>query len=554
MVGVPGRSKACHNCRQRRIKCGGEVPICRNCTKSRRTCAGYQRQHAFILSKEMTTNLSSSVLQGPPITDESGLQSGGRIMISRYQNKSPEATSTAKSGYATRIPTVIPPQEIPIHNVFRDRLFAIFMENNIATVEQDSVQIPFAQRNDLMLQVIGLPDLSPALENTLLAVYIARLGRQHRLPSLLHASLGLYTKGMSAMRREILHPSSQYGDQNLATSLALLLYEITECPGGTLEGYMAHYRGTMQLLKMRGAGAHASGIAHSAFHIFRLHTVLPDMAENKRSFLADPEWRELPWSSPNGERLSKTPFDCLIDILLEIPEIGPKRQKVEAMTDPKQILSGCIANINEGYVLESRLAEWFDSYKETIPGALYHPRLSSIDSVVDDAEKGKLFPVAFHFPGFMSGQNLVYYWVGLMSIQAHLSFSYTTLQQLVVVLDAMGRDNLPCSCIANSTSPEAGKSLHCLRHFNIKVLPSLGQREEWPRTTAYNICQSTEYFLEDKIQGFMPASVLPALVLVKGFWKFAPGNMSREIAWIDDMLGKISASGSAVAGVIRGLG
>ncbi|KAK4206546.1 hypothetical protein QBC37DRAFT_434778 [Rhypophila decipiens] len=547
MVGVPGRSKACHNCRQRRIKCGGEVPTCRNCTKSRRTCAGYQRQHAFILSKEMT-EVSSS---------ETG-DSGGRVMISRYQNKPPDGTPKSKTNPAdaSQIATVIPPQEMPLHNVFRDRLFAILVEKQLATVAPDSVQIPFTQRNDLMLQVVSLPDLSPALENTLLAVYLARLGREHKLPSLVHASLGLYTRGMSAMRKEIRYPSSQYSDQNLAASLALLLYEITECPGGTLQGYMAHYRGTMQLLRMRGAGAHASGIAHSAFHILRLHTVLPDMSENKRSFLADPEWRELPWSCPNGKRIAKTPFDCLIDILLDIPEIGPKRQKVEAMTDPKRILSGCIANINEGYALESRLAEWFDSYKETIPGGLYHPKLTTVDSVVDDVERGKLFPVAFHFPAFMVGQNLVYYWVGLMSVQAHLSFSYTTLEQLMAVLDAMGRDSLSCSCITDNASPEAGnlKSLRCLGHFNINMLPTLGHREEWPRTTAYNICQSTEYFLEDKIQGFMPASVLPALVLVKGFWKFAPGNMSREIAWIDDMLGKISASGSAVAGVIRGLG
>jgi len=225
------------------------------------------------------TSSSTPTSEGTPSGDESHLSSAsGRVMVSRYQNKSPQgqkpipgASSSSTSNALSNL--TVPPQEVLLNNVFRDRLFALFVENNLSSAAKDSVHMPFAQRDGLLQQVLDLPNMAPALESTLLAVYLARVGRQHELPTIVHASLKLYTRGMSEMRRAILNKSSQASDQTLATCLALLMYEITECPGGTPDAYMAHYRGTMQLLKMRGAGAHASGIAHSVLHILRIHSV-----------------------------------------------------------------------------------------------------------------------------------------------------------------------------------------------------------------------------------------------------------------------------------------
>jgi hypothetical protein len=36
---------------------------------------------------------------------------------------------------------------------------------------------------------------------------------------------------------------------------------------------MVHYRGAMELLRMRGPVAHQSGLAHSVFQLLRLHSV-----------------------------------------------------------------------------------------------------------------------------------------------------------------------------------------------------------------------------------------------------------------------------------------
>lgn len=254
-------------------KCDGELPGCRNCAKSKRTCTGYHRKHAFILSKEMAAE--KLVLSSDHSSSADGAGSG-MVMVSRWR-ANPSALSTVSLS-KDKLPTsepraraVVLPRGIPSRNVFREKLFSLFIEYDFPA--GDVVRFTFGERNDWMSHVINLPSLTPSLEHALLAVCMARLGRHAALPTLVHESLKLYTKGLLEIRRDISNTSEARGEQSLAACLALLLYEITECPGGTPDGYMAHYRGTMKLLQVRGAGAHTSGLAHSVFQILRMHAV-----------------------------------------------------------------------------------------------------------------------------------------------------------------------------------------------------------------------------------------------------------------------------------------
>ncbi|KAG7405538.1 Beauvericin cluster-specific repressor BEA4 [Fusarium oxysporum f. sp. rapae] len=43
MVGIAGKSKACHDCRRRRVKCDLTLPLCRRCIKPGIACRGYER-------------------------------------------------------------------------------------------------------------------------------------------------------------------------------------------------------------------------------------------------------------------------------------------------------------------------------------------------------------------------------------------------------------------------------------------------------------------------------------------------------------------------------
>jgi hypothetical protein len=88
MVGVPGRSKACLNCRARKLKvsdttefrlnatddilskCGLEKPYCARCTRNGRACGGYERPRIFVhrLQKAgtLTQTTSPAAVSGRP--------------------------------------------------------------------------------------------------------------------------------------------------------------------------------------------------------------------------------------------------------------------------------------------------------------------------------------------------------------------------------------------------------------------------------------------------------------------------------------------------------
>ncbi|KAK0751623.1 hypothetical protein B0T18DRAFT_426240 [Schizothecium vesticola] len=568
MVGVPGRSKACHTCRQRKIKCDGDLPSCRNCVKSRRVCNGYQRQHAFILSKDMVGDDSGLPPDQPPqllLPDESD---SGKVMVSRWraadQSSKPPAPSSdtrsgtssvsspraARTGSKTLAQTRPLLPEISVHNIFRDRIFALFAEHNLSTTDvapvstSDAVLQSFGERGDWMVRIMSLAELTPGLEDSLLAACTARLGRQTNRPALVRESRQLYAKGLAAMRRDVNRKSTRANEQNLAACLALMLYEVSECPGDSPDGYLVHYQGAMELMRIRGPVAHQSGLAHSVFQLLRLHGVFQNIIWCRTSFLAQSDWRDLPWA-PRLE--SKAPFDFLLDILLDLPDLSGRRRalekRLEAKEDLRRALLDGLECVAEGWRIEAVLTAWYDGFKAVAPGAPYHPELSQMDSVLDSSKTGKVFPVIFRFPNFVVGQNMLYYWIALMSVQAHWCLTYATLARLSETLDAVGRSNLVCICAG-----EGEEAVTCLRHFAVDRLPPLGHRQEWPTGAAYHICQSVEYFLLHHARAFGPASMIPGLLLVKAYWIFAPGDMSRETTWVNETLCRVRVSGGNIAG------
>lgn len=241
-----------------------------------------------------------------------------------------------------------------------------------------------------------------------------------------------------------------------------------------------------------------------------------------------------------------------MDILLDLPDLSARRQalerRLEAKADFREALLDGLECIRHGQRIEAVLEAWYGRLKSLAPGALYHAELSQINSVLDSSETGKIFPVVFRFPSFIVGQNMLYYWIALMSVQAHWCFTYATLAKLSETLDSAGRGNFVCVC-----TDVAEEAVTCLRHFKVDLLPPLAHRKEWPTGAAYHICQSFEYFILRHAQTFGPASLIPGLLLVKAYWMFAPGDMRREITWVNEMLCRVRVGGGSIAGPLMRL-
>ena len=156
-------------------------------------------------------------------------------------------------------------------NAVRNQLLARLIDDNVSSSpargNRDS------QHRHWLFQLNDLTSLSPALENSVLAVTVARLGRRQNQLQLARESLSLYARGLGELQRAIDDPVTRYDAQTVAACVSLIMYEFMECPGRAVAGYMNHYSGAMRILELRGAMAHDSGLAHGVLQVLRIHAV-----------------------------------------------------------------------------------------------------------------------------------------------------------------------------------------------------------------------------------------------------------------------------------------
>jgi hypothetical protein len=115
--------------------------------------------------------------------------------------------------------------------------------------------------------------LTKALEISIFAVAIAKLGRQGTDLALVKESQRLCTQGHWELQKTLWDSRLMYKDKTLRAYLALAMYEVLECPIETGEGYVIHHDGCSRLVQLRGAEAHTSGFDHYLFLAFRTHGV-----------------------------------------------------------------------------------------------------------------------------------------------------------------------------------------------------------------------------------------------------------------------------------------
>ena len=139
-------------------------------------------------------------------------------------------------------------------------------------VEQQPKQPQFAS---WLMMVTELPELTPALEASIVAMTTAKVGRINNDPVLVKASLKSYTQALWELQKALWDPNLMYSDETLAACLGLWMYEVMECPDGTPHGWVSHFDGCKRLVELRGAEAHASAMGHQLFLVYRTTAVSP---------------------------------------------------------------------------------------------------------------------------------------------------------------------------------------------------------------------------------------------------------------------------------------
>jgi hypothetical protein len=237
------------------------------------------------------------------------------------------------------------------------------------------------------------------------------------------------------------------------------------------------------------------------------------------NFLSRPEWCERPW-----KLVPKTPFDELIDLLFNF-HINYQAYNNVCLEKDQYIRQRTLGKIvSDCLNVKTAMEGVYRRFTDSICDLLYWPELSTLESRLDDVQLGKVFPVSFQFPNFFVAQVVITYWVGMLSIHHLLAKVYNKLAEGEFFMVSIGTTD-------NVLRPKpVGSSPF--------VLQSCEHYHAW-KAMARNICQSVEYFLQDKMGVTGPISIISHLFGCKRNLDDAPEDCSRESSWIGDVIQRI---------------
>lgn len=228
MVGVAGKSRACKDCKKRRVKCGFERPGCLRCAKARIQCSGYEQEVFFV-----NRTLANPTISAPAVLARSRVK---RPRLHLVQDELDDLITL--SGTSTASPSP-----------FRFAAFALLQklylpQPGIAVSEPDTGD-PFSW----VRAVCELEDVCPVLDHALIAfcttqVYITGTGdvSYDRSVDEYHTALKLLSSVLTLEGDERL-------DYLLACIVVLSTCELFIC--STDDGWRAHVKGIADVLRLR---------------------------------------------------------------------------------------------------------------------------------------------------------------------------------------------------------------------------------------------------------------------------------------------------------------
>ncbi|KAL6239349.1 hypothetical protein BDW75DRAFT_250859 [Aspergillus navahoensis] len=284
MVGVPGRSKACVTCLKRKKRCDLEKPFCSTCRKTPLECGGYYRPRIFINYTIETQN---------------------RQLVKRNNN------SHAPFGSDVAIPSELARSAYQAR--YMDLFWQIYLPNGKA-LSVELTHLALGKWIDTTHDLHGSESASRKIWN------LKEEGRS------------LYTSSLKSLAVALKDAKRANSDAILT---AVRLSSFYESCFGQNEGevkqvpsWQAHNAGYIALISARSPHSFISGHTHDLFADGRSNRIMSYLRQRKRCFLADPDWKTIPWL-----QREKNPRDLLMDILLDLTGLFEGLDNMKAILD-----------------------------------------------------------------------------------------------------------------------------------------------------------------------------------------------------------------------------
>ncbi|KAH7464072.1 hypothetical protein FOMA001_g17828 [Fusarium oxysporum f. sp. matthiolae] len=405
MVGVPGRSKACVNCRARKLKCGLEKPYCARCTRNGRACGGYERPRVFVHRFQKTD--TQTALPSPAAV----FRTSHRW---RFYVPPPEDYS-------------IPIPKSPDLKVHEQRQFIARFINDFCP-GLDRTLNEYERLHHYWVYVLpyihGTVEL---LDRSILTLSAAFLGRMVGDARLRKRSMVMYGHAIRELCKVMSAPHFYPSDTVLAAIMCLGMSEIYSPPSQAAidHGWVSHNKGGAELLKTRGASILESQLGKGLFLRFRV-TGLWTQLVFEASFLLKSQTdnhvgkrKAFPFADPSLRSISRiasqnSHYDMLIDGMVDIPALLHDVNVLSALRDDVLQLGGIAQDIFlRAVTIAENLRNWLAGFssKYPLPYSWAVPDSGTVSPCLANSDA---FPLHFQFPNLLAAQSLIHYWAAMI--------------------------------------------------------------------------------------------------------------------------------------------
>ncbi|KAE8443143.1 hypothetical protein EG329_002312 [Mollisiaceae sp. DMI_Dod_QoI] len=347
MVGVGGRSKACENCRRRRIKCDLTQPACRRCIKANLQCGG-SRSITFVRYEGKNSKHEFGTALAP---------------LEKTQSPSfPKSPLESLSGF------MINPS-IPHDEVF-----------------VNYARVHFFRGPDAEFIVTTGIDRSLA-SGSFLALATTLFGAERKDGALIQRGLQSYGFSLEKLNQALGDPSRQHSFDLLEAvmNMAMFEYLVSERE----RGWVNHARGLERLMELRGPESFMSLPELMILERVRPSNIFAALVLQQPTILARPEWKSIPWTLYPDR---KTAMQDLMDIFAECPGLVAAKRQLESEPIGDQTASQYQDLAIRAQCLLDELEQFQQSWDSTYSTSCWEiPSPATMPSFLDS--KGETIPI-----------------------------------------------------------------------------------------------------------------------------------------------------------------
>ncbi|KAF2676213.1 hypothetical protein K458DRAFT_380342 [Lentithecium fluviatile CBS 122367] len=335
------RSRACQQCRERRVKCDETAGFCQQCRRLGLACSGPLQGSVIIdmtdrvakprqrKKRELRTpvveheNDRKSASTKARVRDPDGteslptpsttpaLQVAGpqprKLSIDQWPERQADETIAAIR-YQYKMPMLYQPSKAVPDAL--DRAFVSHFVQLMASVRMYRPEIPW---------ITHLPNLQekaikPALKLSIRATSMAFYATLHKDPTILVDSYRWYILSLNSQRQSLARMGSHSmpAAEEILVPIILGIYEVYA--GTTTTSMWHHLAAATKILELRGP-SNCKGVAYPLFKAMRVSDAHRAMVFNTPSPFSTPEWMTVPF-----EGQISNAHQYLVDILLVIPD------------------------------------------------------------------------------------------------------------------------------------------------------------------------------------------------------------------------------------------